>query len=240
VNAGARRGAFVIVAMENGPAAEAGIRVDDLIMRANGQDINTIQDLGRIARETPLGGVVRLSVFRAGRVEDVTLKPISIEDAAQRGIASAMTALGSVYRTGEGVPRDYAEARKWFEKAASKDTGAMLNLGLMYRDGEGVPRDPGRSKEWLEKAAALNNNVAMFVLARTYANGTGVMRDAIAAKDWFEKAAQRGYAPAMYALGVIYETGDGIAVNRSLAISWYEKAATAGNEDAKKALVRLK
>ena len=241
VKAGARRGAFVVAAPPNTPAAEAGIRVDDLIMRANGQDLNRTEDLNRITRETPLGEVIRLAVFRDGRAEEVSVRPISMEEAAQRGVVSAMTALGTFYRTGEGVPRNYTEARKWFEKAAAvKDSIAMWSLGLMYRNGEGVPRDNDQSREWMEKAAALNNSVAMYLLGQVYANGTGVMRDPVTAKDWYEKSAQRNYAPAMYALGVMYETGDGIARDRNTAITWYEKSAAAGNEDAKKALARLK
>jgi hypothetical protein len=241
VNAGARRGAFVLNASPNAPAAEAGLRADDLVFRANGEYINKTEDLVRITSGTRPGEMVRLSVFRNAREEEVRVTPISLEEAGQRGIVSAMTALGTIYRTGDTVPRNYAEARKWFEKAAAaKDVTAMVSLGLMYRDGEGVPRDSSQAREWMEKAAALNSNVAMYVLGQIYANGTGVMRDAVTAKDWYEKSAQRNYVPAMYALGVMHETGNGIAVNRNTAIAWYEKAAAAGNEDAKKALARLK
>ena len=55
-----------------------------------------------------------------------------------------MAGLGWLYQSGRGVPRDYATAREWYEKAAAKGNGAgMANLGWLYRDGLGVPRDYG-------------------------------------------------------------------------------------------------
>ena len=51
-------------------------------------------------------------------------KAISASDAA------AMNDLGNHYFNGNGVPKDYAEARKWYEKAAAAgNADAMSNLG---------------------------------------------------------------------------------------------------------------
>ena len=50
--------------------------------------------------------------------------------------------LGIQYLEGKGVPQDYAEAAKWFLKAAEQDFPlAQFNLGLMYVGGIGVPQD---------------------------------------------------------------------------------------------------
>lgn len=53
---------------------------------------------------------------------------------------------------GEVGPRDYVEARKWFEKAAAQnDTHAQMVLGLMYEGGEGVKKDLAAAREWYDK-----------------------------------------------------------------------------------------
>ena len=67
----------------------------------------------------------------------------------------AMTKLGSLYYIGKGVPRDYAQARSWYEKAATKgNAAAMASLGALYVFGNGVPRDYARARAWWQKAAA--------------------------------------------------------------------------------------
>ena len=47
-----------------------------------------------------------------------------------------------MYANGKGVPQDYAEAVKWYRRAAEQgDAYAQNNLGLMYANGKGVPQD---------------------------------------------------------------------------------------------------
>ena len=47
-----------------------------------------------------------------------------------------------MYYAGQGVPPDYAEARKWYRLAADQgNADAQTILGLMYHFGQGVPQD---------------------------------------------------------------------------------------------------
>jgi len=47
-----------------------------------------------------------------------------------------------MYRRGDGIPQDYAEALSWFRKSAEQgQSAALYMLGAMYRDGEGVSQD---------------------------------------------------------------------------------------------------
>jgi TPR repeat protein len=51
------------------------------------------------------------------------------------------------------VPRDDAEAVRWYRKAADQgDADAQRNLGLMYATGRGVARDDVEAWRWLRKA----------------------------------------------------------------------------------------
>jgi TPR repeat protein len=43
---------------------------------------------------------------------------------AEQGDAAAQFNLGLMYRNGEGVPKDYAEAANWYRKAAEQGVAA--------------------------------------------------------------------------------------------------------------------
>jgi hypothetical protein len=74
---------------------------------------------------------------------------------AAQGDAQAQVELGFRYKHGEGVPKDYATAQGWYEKAAAQgDTTAQLNLGVLYADGLGVSQDYMRAYMWFSVAAA--------------------------------------------------------------------------------------
>jgi len=62
---------------------------------------------------------------------------------AEQGNARAQTLLGLTYEDGQGVPKNFAQAAKWYQRASEQDLAmAQNNLGLMYLNGEGVPKDP--------------------------------------------------------------------------------------------------
>jgi uncharacterized protein len=55
---------------------------------------------------------------------------------AEKGDAQAQSALGDSYHKGDGVPKDDAEAVRWWTKAAEQgDIGGEINLGLAYHFG---------------------------------------------------------------------------------------------------------
>src|SRR5262249_1677074 len=61
---------------------------------------------------------------------------------AEQGDAHAQYDLGFLYATGQGVPRDYIEAAKWYRLAADQGyAAAQYNLGAVYEGGQGVPQD---------------------------------------------------------------------------------------------------
>ena len=118
-----------------------------------------------------------------------------VKDGAERGDAFAQCILADCYDFAdcEGIPHDYTEARKWYEKAATqgKDT-AQFNLGLMYYKGKGVPQDYAKALEWWEKAAAQGHAKAQTNLGVMYVKGQGVSQNALTAKEWFCKACDNG------------------------------------------------
>ena len=73
-----------------------------------------------------------------------------------------------MYANGEGVPKDDAEAVKWYRLAADqRDAGAQNNLGYMYANGMGVPEDYVRAYAWLNIAAASGDEDAIELRSMT-------------------------------------------------------------------------
>jgi TPR repeat protein len=73
---------------------------------------------------------------------------------AEQGDAKAQFALGTMYRDGQGVDRDYAEALRWWGEAAEQGlVDAQYALGNAYSGGTGVKRDNVLSYMWYDIAA---------------------------------------------------------------------------------------
>ena len=68
--------------------------------------------------------------------------------------SSDLKNLGGCYYDGEGVEQDYAEAVKWYRKAAEQGYAvAQFEMGWCYKHGYGVPKDLAEAKRWYRKAA---------------------------------------------------------------------------------------
>ncbi len=61
------RGALITEVPDDGPAAEAGLRADDVIVSWNGSRVESAAQLMRIVRETPAGREVEIDYVREGR-----------------------------------------------------------------------------------------------------------------------------------------------------------------------------
>ncbi len=154
---------------------------------------------------------------------------------ATQGDAEAQSLLGELYYFGLGhyVPQNYAQARRWLEKAADLgDVAGQFWLGRLYDLGRGVAQDYAQSAKWYEKAAAQGHASAQNWLGRQYLQGQGVPQDAAQAVMWFQKAAAQGYAPAQDDLGIAYFFGLGVPQDFAQARQWYEQAAAQGNVQA--------
>ena len=72
-------------------------------------------------------------------------------------VECAQSAVAMLYANGRGVQQSYAEAGKWWIKAAEAgDLAAARYAWNLYRNGEGVDRDPAIANRW---AAAIGEPV---------------------------------------------------------------------------------
>ena len=92
-----------------------------------------------------------------------------------------------MYANGEGVAQDYAEALKWYLKAADGgNVDAQSNLEALYATA---------MKKW-ETLSEEGNAKAHYNLGKAYAEGAGVIQDTATGHMWFTIAALKRYAGA--------------------------------------------
>jgi len=105
--------------------------------------------------------------------------------------------LGNVYYRGEGVPKDYAQAVKWFRKAADQGMPeSQYMMGVIYDRGEGLPQDFAEAVTWYRKSAVQGYVAAQFELGNKYASGEGVPQNYAEAYVWLSLAAAAGHETA--------------------------------------------
>jgi TPR repeat protein len=82
------------------------------------------------------------------------------------------------YFFGEGVSQDFAEAVKWYLKAAEQgNADAQFNLGGIYQEGIVVPQDYPQALNWYIKAAEQGHERAKTKLDTMYREDKGVPPD---------------------------------------------------------------
>ncbi|PKP67260.1 MAG: serine protease [Alphaproteobacteria bacterium HGW-Alphaproteobacteria-8] len=82
-------GALVADVTAGGPAAAAGIKSGDVVLRFNGRKIDAMRDLPRIVAETPVGADAAVEVWRDGQTVTVTVALGRLEEGEEAGVAAA-------------------------------------------------------------------------------------------------------------------------------------------------------
>lgn len=142
--------------------------------------------------------------------------------------------LGDDYYNGQnGKQKNYAEAFKWYLKAAEQDNAYAQNqVAFCYQCGIGVKQDYTEAAKWFRKAAELGLSVSQTNLASCYEYGDGVLQNYSDAIYWYRKAAESGEINAQKRLGALYEEGTIVQQNLYEAIKWYRMAANQGDTTA--------
>ena len=155
---------------------------------------------------------------------------------AEAGNGEAAERLGILYFMGEGVPKDNAEAFRWYHLAAEQGRlHAQATLALSYETGRGLTKEKD-----LREAFRLYSNVAeqsgeaifQKKVGDFYTKGQGVPQDYAQGRNWYRKAAEQGDADAQFTLGILYDEGRGVPQDYVQAVKWYRKAAEQGDADA--------
>ena len=115
------------------------------------------------------------------------------QDAAAKGHAQAMDALGQAYQQGRGTEVDLTKAAEWYQKAADlKLAGAQNNLGMLYLEGKGVARDLNKAFTLFQAAAEQRDPWGLNNLGGMYEMGWGTTADKVKALDLYQQALAAG------------------------------------------------
>lgn len=136
---------------------------------------------------------------------------------AEKGDASAEFYLGLLYRNGQGVSRNEAEATAWLRKSADQGyPPAQYFVGVLTTQ-------PGEAFPWYKKAAEQDYAAAQFRLGEIYDFGVLAPRNRAESLRLWRLAAERGYGPAMSRMGMLYLAGD-LPLDKVQAFKWFTLA----------------
>ena len=153
-----------------------------------------------------------------------------LKNAASQGHAQAAFELGSLYETGLAVPKNYNQAKAFYESAIIQGhRNAHFNLALLLNN-EKIPFSNLQQARNLMSVVAQKGDVeAQFVLA-TLLESTlrNVGPEPAQAVHWLNQAAAQGHSKAQFKLGMYYLKGQSIARSPQTAFKWFNKAAQQG------------
>lgn len=109
------------------------------------------------------------------------------EEAAKKGVVSALFNLGNCYEYGRGVTQDYVKARQLYQATLGLCPIAYFRLARLYMEGLGTERDVKLGFSLYEQAADAGYKDALFDLGRCYELGCGITVDFNKASDYYRK-----------------------------------------------------
>ena len=129
-----------------------------------------------------------------------------------------------MYRDGQGVPKDDAEAVKWFRLAAEQGLStAQYSLAVMCVKGRGVPKTEAyRAVKWYRLAAEQGHAAAQLQFGLIHLDGKDMPKNFVTASMWLNLSAAQGNGEAKEILGMLAPdmTTQQIAEAQKLAREW--------------------
>jgi localization factor PodJL len=173
-----------------------------------------------------------VSIPAGEKLPDAIGGPV-LRTAALKGDPSAAYEVGVRFAEGKGVPANYDEAAKWYDRAAQAGVApAVFRLGTLYEKGLSVKKDLDAARRYYIQAAERGNAKAMHNLAVLEADGGSKGANYKSASQWFRKAAERGVADSQFNLGILYARGIGVEQNLAESYKWFSLAAAQGDADS--------
>ena len=144
---------------------------------------NTIESLiqtGAIEDEIAEAWQKRLAFEK--RVKEMRAK-------AEGGDGDAMHWMGVCYTFGQGVAKDEAQARAWYERsAAARNPKGLASFSNCLLTGAGGPQDFALGLLNMTEAAYLGSDMGAAVLGESFFNGMcGLPKDPVRARYWLKK-----------------------------------------------------
>lgn len=160
---------------------------------------------------------------------------------ALNGNHDAEFELGAMFEHGDGVEKDLAKAKEWYEKAAQAgNRQAAFNLGMMHRNGEGIDVNLDAARRWFVRASDAGDVRAAYQLGQMSYLGRGTEQNYERALQYYLKAAKGGLADAQMNVGVMHVRGEGVPTQDVVeAYAWLKIASENGAERSQSLLTSL-
>jgi len=160
--------------------------------------------------------------------------------AAEGDDPEAQWYLGCAYLQVTRLPDPFANAARWFERAAGQEFAPALDrLADLHFTGLGVSADDAAAAKLIARAARQGYPSALATQAYLHTQGLGVARDAQRAARLHAQAVAAGHAPSYFALGLRLAAGVGIAQDRPFAHALLSRAADAEHPWARDSAAEL-
>lgn len=161
-----------------------------------------------------------------------------LEKKARDGSASSAKTLGRIYRDGEFLKANKAQAKDWFLRSAYLgDAGAMHDLGNMLL-AHGSEDDTVEALKWLRIAADANHGGALTALARLHLKSAYGLKPSNAV-DLLQRSIAVGHPGAMEELARLYASGILLPQDSAKALELAQKGADRGHIGCKNLLKEL-
>jgi TPR repeat protein len=168
-----------------------------------------------------------------------------LEKAASKNHVMALSFLGNIYETGDGVARDEKKAVRYYSRAADRGDGeAALALGRLYFFGtDSLKADKKKAFKYYTQAAGKNLPEAQLMLGGMYEAGEGTGKDPAKSWQYFLLAADNpsDLGQGALAAGDVYVSGRNPGVPQDFAKGrqYYRKAAALKVPEASERLALL-
>ena len=150
-------------------------------------------------------------------------------NAARKGHAQSAELTGVMYRRGIGTERNFVKARKWLERAATRDSlEPNFELALLYSEKDNPGASKTRAATFLADAIRLMEPRACLIAARNKINNGAEMRKAL---DELRCAANGGIIDAMIMLAQ-FHLSKRSPYSQNNAKKWLLQAAELGSDEA--------
>jgi TPR repeat protein len=152
-----------------------------------------------------------------------------LENACSHGNIDKCYSAGRLFELGQGVPRDYMQAYKYFKQACDGGNVEGCNeLGFLFANGFGVARDYQQAYKYGKQACDGGEMLSCKNLGLLFLNGQGVALDYSQAFKYFKQACDGGNPLGCNSLGFLFEHGDGVQQDYTQAFKYLKRACDAG------------
>ena len=156
-----------------------------------------------------------VTIRRASYGDQSTVAVMLVSDRTEAVMTAARLEradrLASLAEASGGIAHDFAEAAKWYRKAAEGgDLDAAFTLGMLFDKGHGVQKSSTEAAKWVEKAATSGDPEAQNYLGELYSRGIAGLPNPTNAAVWYRKSAEQGFAEAQANLASLYARGSGV------------------------------